>query len=113
MKKLMCAALLGFGMVSAPAMAWECTAASPSAWGVGYSAYRGTAARIALNECAIRTPWGQACYIQQCYNYRSAETEQKQPTGGMGKPEYLGEDEDIRFNSDPEETAGGVLKNSQ
>lgn len=40
-----------------------CSAQSPSAWGVGSAYSRQQACRIALYQCAARTPAYQQCYV--------------------------------------------------
>jgi hypothetical protein len=40
-----------------------CVAQSPNGWGYGAHLDRDTACRIALRECAVRTPYGQVCYV--------------------------------------------------
>lgn len=57
------AALLGS---IGPAEAWQCTARSRTATGWGISASRAVAARIALQQCAVRTPRGLMCRITRC-----------------------------------------------
>ena len=54
--------------VAAPmvAAAHTCYARSPRATGWGTSPSRATAARIALNECAVRTPRGLVCVLTRC-----------------------------------------------
>ncbi len=100
--------------LSTPAIAWECVAASPSAWGVGISPYRSSAVNIALNECSTRTPWGQACYIQRCVNSRSTEADVLKGEGGSGKPLYMRPEDTLDFRSaDPSETQGGMKKVEQ
>ena len=48
----------------------ECKASSPYAWGKGWSSSKSQAARLALHECAVRTPTYSTCYIQYCTNSR-------------------------------------------
>ncbi|MAX56885.1 MAG: hypothetical protein CL537_15460 [Alcanivoracaceae bacterium] len=98
------------GLASSPALAWRCDAASPSAWGWGSSSSRSTAVSIALQECAIRTPWGQACYIQRCVNTRSLEGDALDAGGDAGKPEYMGKDDKLDFSSEAHETQGGAME---
>ena len=43
--------------------AWVAYASSSSAWGKGFSSDLNTAKRIALRECAIRTPSWDTCFI--------------------------------------------------
>jgi len=45
---------------------FECKAQSPFAVGFGVSQYRDVAARIALSECAIRTPHEYVCRLSWC-----------------------------------------------
>ena len=60
------AGLGGQASVGAPAAGLTCYAHSPAAYGWGKSESLDTAKRIALNECAIRTPRGQMCDITVC-----------------------------------------------
>lgn len=106
MKKLTLCLSLALCFLSFEALAWKCVATSPSGWGVGHSPWQGTAANIALNECAIRTPWGQACYVQECNPYRGSDNKS---LGGEGFPEFYGSDYKMKFSNNPEETAGGVM----
>lgn len=46
-----------------------CEARSPYAIGVGYSPNINYACRIALRECAVRTPYGYTCYVTNSYWY--------------------------------------------
>lgn len=48
------------------AFAWTCTATSRYASGWGASPSRATASRIALGQCAVRTPRGHYCRIRSC-----------------------------------------------
>ena len=89
------------------ALAWRCTAASPSGWGVGYSDWRGTAIDIALYECAVNTPYGQACYIQRCDPYRAANDDNS--SGGAGLPKAFGSDYTLKYSDNPAETSGGIM----
>ena len=43
-----------------------CRAVSPVAWGVGYSTSLAQAKRIALVQCALRTPRNMVCVITAC-----------------------------------------------
>lgn len=52
--------------IEAAAASWYCTANSPRAYGWGKSPNLASAKRIALNECAVRTPRGQTCRITSC-----------------------------------------------
>ena len=60
------AALLAAAVLPSEAFACYCQASSPYAWGWGSSAYCSTATRIALRNCAVRTPRGSWCYISFC-----------------------------------------------
>jgi hypothetical protein len=53
-------------LIPTEASAWYCRARSPSAWGWGRSDWVGQAKRIALDECAARTPRYETCYIRFC-----------------------------------------------
>ena len=54
------------GLMSTEASAWYCRAESPSAHGWGTSSSQGRVRRIALYECARRTPRYQTCYVIYC-----------------------------------------------
>lgn len=59
--------LCALAMSSSEASAWYCRATSGSgAWGWGSSASLYRAQRIALYQCAIRTPRGYVCRIRYC-----------------------------------------------
>jgi hypothetical protein len=46
---------------------WYCLAKSPTgSWGEGWSPAKAAAAKIALAECAVRTPRGQVCVLTSC-----------------------------------------------
>ena len=64
MKKFIVALL---AVASVSAYAWRCEATSPSAIGVGYSPYLNVAQDIAMNECQMRTPYYQACFLRSCF----------------------------------------------
>ena len=49
---------------------FQCRAYSAYAFGLGISRYEQVAVRIALNECAARTPYGHICYIDWCRRVR-------------------------------------------
>lgn len=54
-------------MSPSEAAAWTCGARSPTgSWGVGWSYSIRRARRIALYQCAIRTPRRYRCYITYC-----------------------------------------------
>jgi hypothetical protein len=54
-------------MLPTDALAWYCRASSATgAWGWGRAAYQAVANRIALNNCAVRTPRGYVCYTNYC-----------------------------------------------
>jgi hypothetical protein len=60
---LVCAATL----LASPCFARiTCYAHSRTAYGYGYSPSRAVAIRIALSQCAIRTPRGLVCRITSC-----------------------------------------------
>ena len=69
MKKVLSALALTVACLTplAAQAAWVAEATSPSAWGKGYSYDKLIAIRIALRECAIRTPNTQTCYVQAVY----------------------------------------------
>lgn len=69
MKKVLAALALTVSCLTPLAVqaAWVAEATSPSAWGKGYSQDKATAIRIALQECAVRTPNTQTCYVQAVY----------------------------------------------
>ncbi|TCK08359.1 hypothetical protein CLV83_0438 [Marinobacterium mangrovicola] len=103
-------AMAGLGVLDRPEQAWECYAVSPAAWGRGHSASRNISVNIALNECSVRTPWGQACYIERCSNSRSVGEATLNSNGGEGKPEYMPAGESLDFSkADPQESLGGSL----
>ncbi len=55
------------GLIPSEASAWYCRAGSPTGgWGWGQAYYRGGAASIALNNCAVNTPRGFVCRIRYC-----------------------------------------------
>lgn len=60
------AAALFSTLSTASAAQWYCTAHSGKASGWGKSSSLGEAKRIALNECAVRTPQGRYCRITGC-----------------------------------------------
>ena len=60
------AALLASTVLPSAAFACYCQASSPYAYGWGSSGYCSTATRIALRQCAIRSPRGSWCYISFC-----------------------------------------------
>ena len=50
------------------AQAWQCRANSGSGgWGIGLSNNLYNAKIIALNECSMRTPNWDICYITSCW----------------------------------------------
>jgi hypothetical protein len=53
-------------LVPDSAYAWYCRADSPRAYGWGRAGSLYRAKRIALYQCAIRTPRWQTCYISWC-----------------------------------------------
>ncbi len=54
-------------LIPSEASAWYCRATSGSgAWGWGRSGSLYRAQRIALSQCAIRTPRGYWCRIRYC-----------------------------------------------
>lgn len=53
-----------------PPPMFECKARSPYAFGFGISPYRHVAAQIALRQCAVRTPYGDICYLSWCRRIR-------------------------------------------
>lgn len=58
---------IAFALIPSPASAWNCGARSPTgAWGWGYSVSLYRAKRIALVNCAVRTPRGYTCYVSRC-----------------------------------------------
>jgi len=67
-RTLMAAVAAGIVMILIPteASAWICRADSSSAYGWGSSPSRNRAARIAIVQCAARTPRWQACYLSWC-----------------------------------------------
>ena len=61
------AAVAIVAMIPTEASAWYCRASSQTgAWGWGRAAFQGVAGRIALNNCAVRTPRGFVCFINYC-----------------------------------------------
>ena len=62
MKKFIFAFMLMFATVTTANAAW-CRAESPSAWGQGVANTVAQACKIALYQCAIRTPGNQTCYV--------------------------------------------------
>ena len=61
------AAIALLAMIPTEASAWYCRASSPTgSWGWGRAVLAGVANRIALNNCAVRTPRGYVCYINYC-----------------------------------------------
>lgn len=61
------ATMLFLGLSSTGASAWYCRAVSPTGswgWGASYNLY--SAKRIALRQCAVRTPRGFTCFLQGC-----------------------------------------------
>lgn len=70
MNKIIAIALVALGVcmcASVPAEAWYCRATGTTgAYGWGTAWRMSVASRIALRQCAIRTPrWGR-CYIDFC-----------------------------------------------
>lgn len=82
-KWMLIGASLSLAAISAPAVAaapgfggrlepvryvrvYTCTARSPSAYGYWHSNSLSLSKRRALQECAIRTPRNQRCYITVC-----------------------------------------------
>lgn len=59
-------AALALAASSVTASAAYCTAHSRSAYGWGSSSSLAQAKRIALAQCAVRTPRGQWCRIRTC-----------------------------------------------
>lgn len=53
-------------LMSSDASAWYCRAESPSAYGWAERYSQAAARRVALYECARRTPRRQTCYIMYC-----------------------------------------------
>ena len=68
MKAIMASLIVAATLLAAgPAQAWYCRAeGSTGAWGWGRSYSLRTAQRIALYQCAIRTPRGERCVISYC-----------------------------------------------
>jgi hypothetical protein len=60
------AALLASAVLPSAAFACYCQASSPYAYGWGSAYSCKTATRIALRQCAIRTPRGSWCYLSFC-----------------------------------------------
>jgi hypothetical protein len=63
------AAIVGVlvGIMPSEASAWYCEArggTGASGWGTSY--YLANARRIALRQCAVRTPRGYMCYVTGC-----------------------------------------------
>jgi hypothetical protein len=67
-RTLMAIAAAGIAMTLIPteASAWICRADSPSAYGWGSHRSRARAVRIAIVQCAARTPRYQVCYLSWC-----------------------------------------------
>ncbi len=76
----MTAVALAIGSLAVPALmtpaqaqvsgTYSCRAQSPYAWGVGTHVNGNVACNIALQQCAIRTPYGSTCYVTNWwYNY--------------------------------------------
>jgi hypothetical protein len=57
-------ALLAFSPVEAQVPVFKCYASSNSAFGYGWAATPQAACVIALRECAVNTPVGDACYAR-------------------------------------------------
>lgn len=55
-----------FAVSAGSASAWYCEAHSRNAWGWGSSTKLSSAKRIALRQCAVRTPRGRYCRITSC-----------------------------------------------
>jgi len=69
MKKLLTSAVFAasaLALMSTEASAWYCRATSSSASGWATRGWVDAAKRAALNQCAIRTPRDQTCYIRYC-----------------------------------------------
>lgn len=61
------AAFAILALIPTEASAWYCRASSPTgSWGWGRALYQTVAGRIALTNCAVRTPRGFVCYITYC-----------------------------------------------
>ncbi len=60
------AALLASAVLPSVAFACYCQASSPYAYGWGSASSCSRASRIALHQCAIRTPRGAWCYLSFC-----------------------------------------------
>lgn len=59
--------MFAFAMSPSEAAAWTCGARSATgAWGVGWSGSLLQAKRIALFQCAVRTPRGYYCRVTAC-----------------------------------------------
>jgi hypothetical protein len=59
--------MAAMAMSPSEAAAWTCGARSATgAWGVGWSGSLNQARRIALYQCAVRTPRGYYCRITAC-----------------------------------------------
>lgn len=54
--------------VTGTANAYECGASSLSAFGIGFSPSKSMARRIAIDECRMRTPFNQRCFVDYCVN---------------------------------------------
>jgi hypothetical protein len=64
------AAFAILALIPTEASAWYCRASSPTgSWGWGRAFYQAVAGRIALNNCAVRTPRGFVCFINYCAPY--------------------------------------------
>lgn len=75
MKKLLIGLMAAVMLVAAPTVTfaqswssdtWLCHAESNYAWGEGISTSQRIARRIALNECAKRTPYYDTCVVISC-----------------------------------------------
>lgn len=54
-------------MPTAASAEWYCKAQSPTGtWGEGWAPANAAARKIALAECAVRTPRGYVCVISAC-----------------------------------------------
>lgn len=69
MKKVIASLLIAAASVLplAASAYWVVEAESPVAFGKGQSLDFDTAVRIALRECAIRTPYDQVCVVTKYY----------------------------------------------
>ena len=59
-------AVVALAASATTASAWYCRADSRNAYGWGSSSNLGSAKRIALSQCAVRTPRGRYCRITSC-----------------------------------------------